>query len=67
MSNESVKYFVRFIDICQELNNLSLEQAMRLAAAYVGNNAYAKPFPNENTYLYGPGDGSTMVMIRKDK
>lgn len=31
-----------------------------------GNSRYVKPFPEENTYLYGPGNGDTTLMIRQD-
>jgi hypothetical protein len=44
----------------------SLEAAMRAASDYVGNTSYAKPFPNSDTYLYGPGDGTTSIQVRRD-
>lgn len=37
---------------------------MQAAAEYAGNSRYASPFPN--TYLYGPGDGTTSVIVRRD-
>jgi hypothetical protein len=36
------------------------------AQAVVGNRSYAKPFKTDNVFLYGPGDGSTSVMVRQD-
>jgi len=44
----------------------SLKEAMDAAANYCGNNNYNKPFPNSDTYLYGPGDGTTSVTVRAD-
>lgn len=44
----------------------SLEQALGCAARYVGNSRYSKPFATEHTYLFGPGDGTTCVMVRED-
>jgi hypothetical protein len=43
-----------------------LEHAMNFAALYVGNNSYNKPFSEEHTYLFGPGNGDTTVMVRRD-
>ncbi len=45
----------------------SLEEAQQAAEAYCGNSRYAKPFKREETFLYGPGDGTTSVMIRRTK
>ena len=44
----------------------SFEEAVAAAERYVGNNNYVKPFPTENTRLYGPNDGTTSVMVRQD-
>jgi len=44
----------------------SLEEAMKAAEQYCGNSSCSKPFPQENTFFYGPGDGTTSVMIRED-
>jgi hypothetical protein len=44
----------------------SLWEAQQAAEAYCGNASWRKPFPREETYLYGPGDGTTSVMIRQD-
>lgn len=41
----------------------SRQKAMRVAAALVGNNSYAGP--SGDIYLYGPGDGSTSVIVRQ--
>lgn len=43
----------------------TLEEARELAEKYVGNSSATRPFPEEGTYLYGPGDGTTSVMVRE--
>lgn len=40
-----------------------LHMAMHAAEGIVGNRSFAKP--DQDILLYGPGDGSTRVMIRK--
>jgi hypothetical protein len=42
-----------------------LDDAMRYCETEVGNASYAKPFPNEDIYAYGPGDGTASHMIRR--
>jgi hypothetical protein len=44
----------------------SVMEARRAAEEYVGNQSYSKPFPNEETYLYGDRSGETTVMVRRD-
>jgi hypothetical protein len=44
----------------------SVRAARDAAELYVGNRSAAKPFPNEEMYLYGPGNGDTTVMVRQD-
>lgn len=44
----------------------SIAEARRAAEAYVGNRAAAKPFADEETYLYGPGNGDTTVTVTQD-
>lgn len=44
----------------------SLKEAQDAAEQYCGNNVYSKPFPGEESYSYGPGDGTTSVMIREN-
>ena len=44
----------------------SLAAARAAAEEYVGNRACAKPFPDEDTYLYGPGNGDTTVQVSRD-
>lgn len=44
----------------------SLEEALSAAIAYCGNNRSVKPFSGEDTYLFGPGNGDTTVMVRTD-
>lgn len=43
----------------------SLAEAQKAAVDYCGCSSYNKPFPHEDTYLYGPGDGTTSVIVRK--
>lgn len=42
----------------------SVGPAIARAERIVGNRAGACPFPDRSTYLYGPGDGTTSVMVR---
>lgn len=44
----------------------SFEKACEAAEDYCGNGVYTRPFPEEETRLYGPGDGTTSVMVRQD-
>lgn len=57
-------YFVNENNRQERFN--SLREAMLRAEKYVGNRSYARPIPNENTFFYGPGDGTTSVLIRED-
>lgn len=41
------------------------DDAMKAAAAYVGNTSYASIF-NGARLLYGPGDGTTSVTVRAE-
>jgi hypothetical protein len=60
-------FFVHFLDESgPDVNGLSLAQAKAIASDHVGNNNYTKPFPDEETYLYGPGDGTCYVMVRPE-
>ena len=59
-------YTVRFMDNNTSRTFASLQEAQEVAEEYCGNGSYNKPFPAENTFLYGPGDGTTTVMIRED-
>jgi hypothetical protein len=61
------KYFVHYVDESQaDVNGLTLAQARAIAADHVGNHSANKPFPGEDTYLYGPGDGTVSVMVRPE-
>jgi hypothetical protein len=65
----SKTYFVHYIDESlglSDVTGLTLKQAQSIAAGHVGNNRPAKPFPNEDTYLYGPGDGTTCIIVREE-
>ena len=44
----------------------SFEEACKAAEDYCGNNVFAKPIEREKTRFYGPGDGTTSVMVRQD-
>jgi hypothetical protein len=55
-----------FINSNTEKQFPSKEEAMEAARNYCGNNSYSKLFPNEETYIFGPGDGTTSVMVRQD-
>ena len=55
-----------FVNSGTERNFPSVEDARTFAENYVGNRSCNKPFPNEDTYMYGPGDGTTSVMVRRD-
>lgn len=44
----------------------SLDKAIEAAEIYVGNKSYAKPFLTEDTRFYGPGNGDTTVVVRRD-
>ena len=55
-----------FVNSKTEKKYPSLEEAMGAAESYVGNSRFAKPFKNEEKYLYGPGDGTTSVIVSRD-
>jgi len=59
-------YTCYFLNSNTEKTFPSLAEARAAAEAYCGNNSYAKPLPRDNTFLYGPGDGTTSVMVRQD-
>lgn len=42
------------------------DEAHAMARHHVENSAGAKPFPSEDTWLYGPGDGTTSIMVREE-
>lgn len=60
-----MRYVCMFLNSETEKEFPDLASAQLAAEKYCGNRRYAKPFPNEDTYLYGPGDGTTSVMVRK--
>ena len=59
-------FFIRFLNSDTEITGLTLSEARAKAEAYVGNSRATKMFPNEESYLYGPGDGTSSVMIRQE-
>jgi len=44
----------------------SLEIALETAAHLVGNSNMVKPFANEPTYFFGPNDGTTSIIVRRE-
>ncbi len=58
-----VAYVVQYLDDGQETAFHSRDEALRAAAAYVGNHS-GKHLEDEIS-LYGPGDGSTSCVVRK--
>lgn len=60
------KWLVRFMNSETEREFGTEQEAVACAEKYVGNKMQVKPFKDEKTYLYGPGDGSTSVMVRED-
>ena len=59
-------YFLIFENLNgKKIEHLSFEEARRLAEDHVGNDVFTK-IPGENTYLYGPGDGTTSVFMREE-
>jgi len=59
-------FTVHYLDCNVEVQFPNKELALDAARCYVDNNAYAKPFANDDVYLFGPGDGTTSVMVRQD-
>lgn len=43
----------------------SLDLALKGAGKLAGNTNYNKPFPNEHTYLFGPGDGTVSHTVKQ--
>lgn len=43
----------------------TFKEAYDAAAKIAGNRSSTKPFPNEETYLFGPGNGETSAMVRE--
>lgn len=59
-------YTVYFLDSETEKQFPNKDAALKAAAKYVGNNSYNKLFLNEESYIFGPGDGTTSCMVRQD-
>jgi hypothetical protein len=60
-------YTVYYLNTETERNFSDLTSAKSAAENFCGNGRYNKPFPNEEVFLYGPGDGTTSVMIRRTR
>ncbi len=58
-------YFVRFMDSDETRAGLTLAEAQRAAEEFCGNSSYSR-IPGENSFLYGPGDGTVSVMVREE-
>jgi hypothetical protein len=59
------QFTIYYFDTNTEATFPDKASALKAAQDYVGNNRPTKPFPNEETYLYGPGDGTCTLMIRR--
>jgi hypothetical protein len=59
-------YTVHYQDTGYKRQFSKLRDALNAAENHVGNSSFAKPFPEEDTYFYGPGDGTTSVIVRED-
>lgn len=57
-------YFVNENDRAEQFPNK--DEAMKRAAAHVGNWSFTKPTMQDEVYLFGPGDGTTSVLVRQD-
>jgi hypothetical protein len=66
MIRHKTTYTCHFVDTQTDTPCANRDEALRMAAAHVGNWSYTKPFPREETYLFGPGDGTTSVLVRQD-
>ncbi len=55
-----------FLEDDREQQFPSCEAALGAAREFVGNNRFVKPFACDDTYLFGPGDGTTSVIVRQD-
>lgn len=59
------KYTCYFLNSDTEKTFDTLAEAKRAAEKYVGNNKAANIFGDDD-FLYGPGDGTTSVMVRPE-
>lgn len=59
-------FFLYRLSTNETITGLTLAEAKAKAEAICRNRSYAKPMPNEETYLLGPGDGTTECMIRRE-
>lgn len=59
-------YTVRTMSNNRERQFPSLLDAMEHVEGIVGNRSYSRPFAQEETLLYGYGDGSVSHMIQRD-
>jgi hypothetical protein len=55
-----------FVNSDTEKQFPSFEDACKAAEEYCGNTVFAQPIAREKTRMYGPGDGTTSVMVRQD-
>lgn len=65
MRKECKGFSVNLMDVKKIHTVDTLKEAMQLASEHVGNKDYIKLFPNKHTYFYGPGDGTTTVIIEE--
>lgn len=59
-------YTIQFLKSGTEKQFPNKVAAHEAAAEYCGCNRYTKPFRDEETWLYGPGDGSTTCIVQQD-
>lgn len=66
MMKSTGKFICYFMNSDTEKKFDTFSAACMAAEDYVGNRAYAKPFPTEERRLYGPGDGTTSVQVYEE-
>ena len=60
-------YSLEYVADGETLKGLNKNRAFAIATSTVGNSSFNKIFPNEEKYLFGPGDGTTSVIVRQEK
>lgn len=58
-------YEVYFLDSETSKGGLTLEEAKQKAENYCGNSSFTE-IHGDGTLLYGPGDGTSSVMVREE-
>ena len=60
-------YYLEYISEGKTLTGLTKAKAFEIAEKFVGNSSYNRIFPNEERFLFGPGDGTTSIHIAQEK